>query len=799
MHRNLLFIFFIIIICGFNQVIVKASNPESLVNTVVLDSENSRHGYLNQHLFVFQDSTNLLTFNEVISEKYIHSFLPFKNYDKNLKASNTYWGRISIKNNSSEDKSWLFHTAQKGTNFSEVYYHNKKGELVTKETGEYVPFDEKELPKNRQCKVILSIPAKSTLNVFIKIKNVDKRPPVFDVKISSIEAYHQDLEQRNLFQGIFQGIIWIMMVYNLFLYFYIKDKAYLFYAVYIGTMMLYFVYYYGFAIESIAKNFPQVNPFIYVFSGLATVNYFQFIRLFVDTKKLIPYWDKILLWIIRGRLLILGVELSILSIDFNYYLVSKISTYVLLAAVLFSSVLLIALLKTRSSLALYLIFGTVSLKIMALLATFLLVFWEVSFAVSFIQLGIILEILLFSFGLGYRFKLNDEKRINEQEQLINRLKKSEKLRIELNQELEKKVQERTEKVREHQQEIALQAKELVEMNWELYEKNDELYKTNDELEITNHKLSSSNKELNFLNEKLNNTLGQLKAAQVQLIQSEKMASVGLLTAGIAHEINNPINFVYAGVEALEMVLTELMEVLEHYDKIGSENSKEEIIAFLDDMERMKDEFDFEGNKEDAMALIKDIKEGAVRTAEIVRGLRVFSRLDEDELKSANIHEGLDSTLTLLRTQLKEGVNVIKEYDSNLPIVECYPGQLNQVFMNVLVNAIHAVKDKEDAEEGQVIISTTVHSMAIAGEDSTEFDEGDFVEIKIIDNGNGIPEDVKEKIFEPFYTTKDVGEGTGLGLSISHSIIEKHFGKIAAESKEGEGTSFSIIIPVKQNN
>ncbi|WP_020531754.1 sensor histidine kinase [Flexithrix dorotheae] len=798
MFRKLLFIFFIFIINGFSQIIAYATNPEELVNTVVLDSENSRHGFLNQYLSIFEDQTNLLTFNEIISEKYANKFLPLKSFDQPLKASNTYWGKISIKNNASEDKQWLFQTAQKGTNFSEVYYFDKKGKLVTKESGEYVPFEEKELPKNRKCKVILSIPAKTTYNVFIKIKNVDKRPPVFDVKISSIESYHQELEQRNLFQGIFQGIIWIMMVYNLFLYFYIKDKAYLFYAVYIGTMMLYFIYYYGFAIESIAKSFPQINPFIYALSGLATVSYFQFIRLFVDTKKLIPFWDKILLWVIRGRLIILAVELSILSIDFNYYLVSKISTYVLLSAVLFSSILLIALLKTRSSLALYLIFGTVSLKIMALLATFLLVFWEVSFAVSFIQLGIILEILLFSFGLGYRFKINDEKRINEQQKLINQLKKSEKLRIELNQELEKKVQERTEKVREHQQEIALQAKELVEMNWELYEKNDELYKTNDELEITNHKLSSSNKELNFLNEKLNNTLGQLKAAQVQLIQSEKMASVGLLTAGIAHEINNPINFVYAGVETLEMVLTELMEVLEHYDKIGPENSREEVIAFLKDMERMKEEFDFDGNKEDAMALIKDIKEGAVRTAEIVRGLRVFSRLDEDELKTANIHDGLDSTLTLLRTQLKGGVKVVKEYDTKLPIVECYPGQLNQVFMNVLVNAIHAVKEKQDNEEGKVIISTTVHSLAIAGEESSENEEGDFVEIRITDNGNGIPDEVKEKIFEPFYTTKDVGEGTGLGLSISHSIIEKHFGKIVAESKEGEGTSFSIVIPVKQS-
>jgi|GEM_PF-1038353 len=800
MNKSLLILFVLL------QTFCLAQGNQPLDSTFVFILQNEERSYkhLEKYVQCLEDPTNKLTVDQVINGT--HIFFPHNTFFEN-KAANTnytYWGKISIKNPHYHKVKSILNAAVSGTNYVDVYYRDQDGNLIHKKNGEYVPYAEKDIKKSRTNKVNLEIPPQTQSEVYFKIRNIDNRVPHFQVDIESLNSFNNEIEARNLIQGIFLGVVSIMVLYNLFLYFFSKDEAYLYYALYIASTIFYFIYHYGFALESFARNLPQTNAYIYVFSGLATVFYFQFIRKFMDLSELVPLWDRILLWVIRVRTVIIFIELGILATTFNFALVASISTNTLLFIVLFSSALLIVLLKTRSSIALYLIFGTVALKIMALVATYLLYYWEIKNAIGFIQLGIVLEILLFSLGLGYRFKLNDERMIKYQQKLIGQLRDSESQNKKLNekleqsnQELEMKVQERTDKVREHQQEIAIQAKELVEMNWELYEKNDKLYKINHDMEKANIALTSKNKELEILNEKINDTLAKLKAAQVQLIQSEKMASVGLLTAGIAHEINNPINFVYAGADTLQMVIKDLMEVLEQYDKISPDNSHEEIIAFLEDMKRLKEDLEFEENKEDVYALINDIREGAERTAEIVRGLRVFSRLDEDELKTANIHEGIDSTLTLLRNQIKTSIELVKEYDSNIPPVECYPGQLNQVFMNILVNAVHAIKDGTNSEEGKITIKTIAHTLVSANHTSDHQNDDGFLEIIIEDNGKGIPQEVSEKIFEPFYTTKQVGEGTGLGLSISHSIIQKHKGDIRIESEPNNGAKFIIKLPLKQ--
>ncbi len=799
MNKSLLFLF-----CILHQLVYAQLSEQK--DVFVLQHEEKSYYELEEYIQCSEDANHDLSIEEVIQGD-----ITFEQHSKlfqenNPSESSTYWGKITIKNPHYHKVRFIFNTAVVGTNYVDVYYQDQDGNIVHKQNGEYVPYKLKDIKKSRTNRVRVEIAAQTTSDLYFKIRNIDKRTPRFQVSIESLQSFNNEIETRNITQGIFLGVVSIMVLYNLFLYFFSKDKAYLFYALYIASTIFYFIYHYGFALESFARKLPQTNAYIYVFSGLATVFYFQFIRKFMNTHDLIPLWDKVLLWVIRVRTAIIFIELSILATTFNFNLVAAISTNTLLAIVLLSSALLIVLLKTRSSIALYIIFGTVALKIMALVATYLLYYWQIKNAVGFIQLGIVLEILLFSLGLGYRFKLNDEKMIRYQQKLIRQLRESEGKNKQLNeqleqsnQELERKVQERTEKVREHQQEIAIQAKELVEMNWELYEKNDKLYKINYDMEKANKALKSKNKELEILNEKLNETLAQLKAAQVQLIQSEKMASVGLLTAGIAHEINNPINFVYAGADTLSVVIKDLMEVLDQYDKVSPENSYEELKAFLQDMKRLKEDLEFDENKEDVFALINDIKEGAERTAEIVRGLRVFSRLDEDELKTANVHDGIDSTLTLLRNQIKTSIAVVKDYDEKMPPVECYPGQLNQVFMNILVNAVHAIKDGANSENGQINIKTVAHALVTAEqvEGSDEQTDEGFLEIIIEDNGKGIPQEVVERIFEPFYTTKQVGEGTGLGLSISHSIIQKHKGEIKIESEPGQGAKFIIELPLKQ--
>jgi len=304
--------------------------------------------------------------------------------------------------------------------------------------------------------------------------------------------------------------------------------------------------------------------------------------------------------------------------------------------------------------------------------------------------------------------------------------------------LDVKVQERTAQVMQ-------QKKEIEEINEKLTRQKDELQKT----------------------------LEDLKQTQSQLVQSEKMASLGQLVAGIAHEINNPVTFISAGVDSLNTNLEEIRQVLDLYHKITPAN----VSAKLKQIEELKQKLEYNEAIREINKLIESIKHGAKRTTEIVKGLRTFSRLDEDILKMADIHEGLDSTLILLHNKYKNRIDIIKQYDE-LPMIECYPGQINQVFMNILSNAIDAID-----EEGTITITTSKSN--------------GLVKVSIKDTGKGIPEKMKNKIFEPFYTTKEIGKGTGLGLSISHGIIEKHKGSIKFISYAGQGSEFVIVLPVRQ--
>lgn len=265
---------------------------------------------------------------------------------------------------------------------------------------------------------------------------------------------------------------------------------------------------------------------------------------------------------------------------------------------------------------------------------------------------------------------------------------------------------------------------------------------------------------------------------MQLVESEKMASLGQLTAGIAHEINNPINFVTSNIKPLkrdvEMVIDMLGQVEDIYSSDGTVEEKKTKI------DNLKQELDFDYLKTEIDYLLNGIADGSNRTAEIVKGLRVFSRLDEDDLKRADLNEGIDSTLVIVNNQIDK-TEVVKNYGT-VPEVECYPGKLNQVFLNIMSNGLHAIKSKFKDEKGGIFTITT----------STN---DTHVIISFKDNGSGMTEETKKKLFEPFFTTKDVGEGTGLGLSIAFNTINKHNGTITVNSELGEGAEFIIEIPI----
>ncbi len=277
-------------------------------------------------------------------------------------------------------------------------------------------------------------------------------------------------------------------------------------------------------------------------------------------------------------------------------------------------------------------------------------------------------------------------------------------------------------------------------------------------------------------EELESTIENLKATQAQLVQAEKMASLGILTAGVAHEINNPINFVSANVEPLKRDIEDMLQVLAGYEntikKYGLTDQFKEV-------EALKNELDFNLLIQEINDLLKGIKEGATRTSEIVKGLRNFSRLDENERKPVQVNEGIESTLLVLSNQLKNKVTVHRDYGKVEELMG-YPGKLNQVFMNVISNAYQAIEDK-----GEIFIKTCM--------------ENSHVVIRISDTGIGMTEGVQKRIFEPFFTTKQVGAGTGLGLSITYGIIKDHQGTISVESTPGKGSTFTICIPAMTNH
>jgi len=289
-----------------------------------------------------------------------------------------------------------------------------------------------------------------------------------------------------------------------------------------------------------------------------------------------------------------------------------------------------------------------------------------------------------------------------------------------------------------------------------------------ELKKTNKVLQQEKQELKGLNE-------QLKEAQGHLVQSEKMASIGQLAAGVAHEINNPLGYIYSNLNTLKGYLTDLEQVAKLAEKMTAALPEDNELAV--EFKQLHKELDLDFLQEDLQDLVKESIEGATRAKKIVQDLRDFSRIDKQEREFFDLEEGISATLNIVNNELKYKANIIKEFAGIKPFL-CVGAQLNQVFMNLLVNAAHSIEDF-----GKITVRTGY--------------QGDnFVWVEVEDTGKGIPEEVKNKIFDPFFTTKPVGKGTGLGLSLSYKIIQDHKGRFEVDSVMGKGTKFRVYLPIK---
>ena len=299
-----------------------------------------------------------------------------------------------------------------------------------------------------------------------------------------------------------------------------------------------------------------------------------------------------------------------------------------------------------------------------------------------------------------------------------------------------------------------------------------LNKTADLLLRSQQQLGEYNEKLQVKNQHLESALTELQSTQSQLIQSEKMSGLGQMIAGIAHEINNPVTFVHGNLDYAAGYLKDLLELVELYE-IEYPIPTTAIQGKLEEIE-----IDF--IKKDSSKVIESMKSGTERIRDIVLSLRNFARLDESSLKESDLHEGIESTLLILSHRVKNKVEIIRDYN-NLPLVKCHAAQINQVFMNILHNALDAL-DEIELESPQISIKTKQLNR-------------DYVSIRIENNGPPIPKAIQNKLFNPFFTTKPVGQGTGIGLGICYQIIDKHHGMINVQSGSESGVAFTVKLPI----
>lgn len=305
----------------------------------------------------------------------------------------------------------------------------------------------------------------------------------------------------------------------------------------------------------------------------------------------------------------------------------------------------------------------------------------------------------------------------------------------------------------------------------------QLEQANSRLEEDIRKREAAEAELLRRNNELTELNAKLSFAQEQLVQSEKLASIGQLAAGVAHEINNPIGYIFSNFGTLENYIVSLLEMLNAYEEAEPSIADRETLA---NVRALRERIELDYLKADIPVLMSESKEGIVRVRKIVQDLKDFSRVDaHQEWQWANLHQGIDSTLNIVSNEVKYKADVVKEY-GDIPDIECLPSQINQVIMNILVNAAHAIGH----QGGTITIRTSVNA------------EADKVWIDISDTGSGIPKEIQTRIFDPFFTTKPIGTGTGLGLSLSYGIIKKHHGDIAVESEQNRGTRFRITLPIR---
>ena len=668
-----------------------------------------------KQLFVYRDTANTLNIAAALNES---RFQKATTVVPNLGvSSSTYWLKFSAVNRSGNDDVML-QLLLPTIDFVDFYLVNSKKQIINIDTtGDRRVYSSRKFDNPIYSFQFKMQPAE-TYELYLKISGGEQlQAPLI---LGNLESFIPEFENSFMIFGLYIGVISVMFVYNLFLYVSTGDKSYLYYIIYIFIISLTQANFQGFAFKYLWPESQWLSTYaVYILSSLAALTAIEFMKQFLHTDYYVPKMHKILT-IFYVPYIIAVIAAFSGYLNFGY---QTIQITAVVAAIYMLIVAFRVYAKGYNPAKFFLLAWSVFL---VGVCTFVLKDYNLlpynTFTYNMMPFGSALEVTLLSFALADKINTFKKEKEASQAEALRVITENERLVREQNAVLEIKVKERTERL---------------------------------ELALTD-----------------------LKEAQSQLVDSEKMAGLGQLTAGIAHEINNPINFVTSNIKPLELDILDLDAVIAMYEDLDPTTDLTPQIAKI---ESFKKQIDIVFVREEIKSLLSGIGEGARRTAEIIRSLKNFSRLDENDTKPVDLNEGIASTLVLVKNTFPDHLELVKDF-ADLPLVECLPGKINQVFMNLITNAIQAIKSKEPKNSENVLAIKT-------------WQEDTVVKISIKDSGTGMPDEVKAKIFEPFFTTKDVGEGTGLGLSIVFRIIENHKGTIDVITKLNQGTEFIITLPI----
>jgi len=673
----------------------------------------------NNNTYLIADPNHSFTINQILAD----TFRTIYSEDMpNLGLSNNiYWAKFNLTNSTSQKLILKFN--QPLLNNITLYRIDHKDTSQTT-FSEKNPFIERQYYYATYA-FDLNVNTEDTITYVLKFNS--NEPIIFDVKIADADVIAKAELQEEIITGIYIGILFVMIFYNLFIYFTIRDRSYLIYVCYIIFIGLAQISVPGYGFKYLWPDFPAFNDLsIILFASIASIFGVEFLKIFLKTKQHTPLFNKYLL----------GFEAVFVSILIIYFTGNNILAFLILQLATFLLCIFIIITAIR---IIYIGYRPAIFFLIAWIVLLLsgCIFIAKDFGllpynfltIHIMQIGSGIEVIFLSFALADKINILKKEKETSQALALEALLQNELIIRNQNTLLENKVEERT-------------------------------------------------KELKEINNELSVTISDLKQTQSQLISSEKMASLGHLTAGIAHEINNPINFVISNVKPLKKDIEDIYELIRKYENLDPINDLQNKIA---EINSFRNQINYKYLKNEIGSLLKEIEDRAGKTADIVHGLTAYSKVDENDFKRADIIEVLNSSLTLLNQEITGAeIELIRNF-SPLPQIECFPGKLNQVFMNIINNSIHAIKENTGHKKGQIIITTTYDNYKI--------------HLSIKDNGIGMTEETKGKIFKPFFSTKEIGKGAGLGMSIAFSIITEHNGNIQLLSEYGKGSECIISLPI----